>query len=117
MMRVTITAVEFDPLGRLTVDMLPDSDTRTLTRRVNRVATLDLGVAVNDRGFSHGDRTFDIRWITTAITKRTADYLTRAHGRVRVATDDGVYDAYIESYTPGVRESSIRLLVVQRISA
>ena len=114
-MRIHITSVDFDPQGRLTLDALPDSELGGLTRRVNRVPTLDLGVAVNDRGFSHGDRTFDIRWPGTAATNERAAYLTKTHGRVRVSTDEGVFDAIIETFEPGPRESAIRLLIVARL--
>ena len=114
-MRIHITSVDFDPQGRLTVDALPDSELANLTRRVNRVPTLDLGVAINDRGFSHGDRTFIVRWLATQATNDRAAYLTQTHGRVRVATDDGVFDAVIETFEPGPRESAIRLLIVARL--
>lgn len=115
-MIVTLTSVDFDPLAVLAVDALPGSEMKTITRRVNRVPTLDLGVAINDRGFSHGDRTFRLRWLSTRATIDTAAYITRTHSRVRVANDEGVFDALIQDFTPDARESLITLLIIERLT-
>ena len=114
-MRVTISAITFDPIGVLSIRALPSSDTGKLTRRVSRTATLDLGVAINDRGFSHGDRTMTFEWVASKQTNDTAAYLTRMHGRVQVAMGEGVFAAVIQDCITGRTESSITLLVTERL--
>ena len=115
-MRIHITALEFDPIGRLIIDALPDSETRGIRRRVNRVPTLDLGAAVNDRGFSHADRTFRVRWHSTPATNDAAAYLLKTHNQVNVSTDEGVFRAVIESYQEvSARESELVLLITERL--
>lgn len=116
-MRVHISSIEFDPIGTLVVDALPDSDIRSIRRRVNRVQTLDLGAAVNDRGFSDADRTFVIRWHHNKTQIQTAAYIARTHNRVNVSTDEGVFSAVIESFRPGALESELVLLITERLSS
>jgi len=113
---IHITAVEFDPLGVLSIDPLPDSDLSSRRRRVTRVATLDLGSVINDRGFSHSDRTFRIRWQSDDARNSTASRLTQIHGKVNVSTSEGVFSAFIESYEPGALESEMSLLIKERLS-
>lgn len=114
-MRISITSEVFDPLARLEIRALPSSQMGELRRRVNRVPTLDLGVAINDRGFSHGDRTFVIRWQLTPATDATARYITQNHSRVRVSTTQGVFEGVLEQYNPEAREGEIRILVTARL--
>lgn len=114
-MRVSITSEVFDPQARLNLNALPTSELGELRRRVNRVPTLDLGVAVNDRGFSHGDRTFTIRWRLTAATDATARYITQTHSRVRVSTSQGVFEGVVEQYTPSPTEGVLRILITARM--
>jgi len=115
-MRIHITATEFDPVGRLVIDALPSSDVRSVGRRVNRVPTLDLGAAVNDRGFSHADRTFRIRWQSTKASNDAVAYLLKTHNRVNVSTDEGVFLAVIETFqNVSARESELVLLITERL--
>ena len=114
-MRISITSEVFDLQARLSVYALPTSDLGELRRRVNRVPTLDLGVAVNDRGFSHGDRTFTIRWRLDVATDATARYITQTHSRVRVSTTQGVFEGFVEQYTPSPTEGVMTILITERM--
>jgi len=96
-------------------DRMTSGDTR---RRVNRIATLDGGVAVNDFGFTDADRTIDVVWQPkTVALERAVDRLVQLYDRIRVATRSGVFLAAPEAYTPGAAESRLRLLVISKLSA
>lgn len=115
-MNIAITSVDFDPLGHVRINADPNSDLRTLTRRVNRVATLDLGVAINDRGFSHGDRTFRITWKATRATNDRVAYIEENHSRVKLTTEEGVFLCVIERAALGKNQSSLTALVISKES-
>lgn len=113
---IAISSTTFDPQGVLRVDPLPGSQLGDLTRRVNRVQTLDFGVSFNNRGFSHGDRTFRIRWRLSDATDDIASHLVRTHDAVYVSTDEGVFSGFIESYTPTPTEGQMTILIQDRVS-
>lgn len=82
----------FDPMGAIALNELPDSDMSGVSRRINRVATLDGGSVLNDRGHAPSDRTFAIRWrIRERAEMDAVKRLVRLHGRVRVANREGVF--------------------------
>jgi hypothetical protein len=116
-MNVNITTLEFDLLGSVTIPAKPDSDIRALQRRVNRTPTLDLGVAINDRGFTHGDRTFTLRWQPRRDVNERVRYIIETHSRVRVTTDEGQFEAALGPYTEGRGESSLQLLIINKVSS
>jgi hypothetical protein len=87
-------------------------------RRVTRVKTLDQGVAVNDFGFSEGDRTIDLNWTPrTAAVEANVARLVKTYPQLQIATVDGVYLAAPETYTPGADQSRLRLLVLSKLSS
>jgi len=56
--------------------ILPSSSIRNVAARLNRVRTLDGGVVLSHRGFSHGDRTMTIETrLSTAERKRLVSML------------------------------------------
>jgi len=116
-MRISLASVDFDPDANISIELDPGSDTSALTRRVNRVATLDLGSAVSDRGFTHSDRTFRLRWKTTKATRATVGRMVRLHSRVHVTTDEGTFEAVFGPYNPGANESALSLLIIKKVSA
>ena len=66
MMKAVISALTFDPAGRVALDLLPESDSGELRRRVSRVATLDGGVAISDLNELLHIRLPDDDWDTLA---------------------------------------------------
>jgi len=89
---IHIAARTFDLLGYLDIAPLPGETTDTYGRRVSRVATLDGGVAVSDRGYSHGDRTLVYRWRPVSEEENArAKRLVSLHPTVTVSTkiDEG----------------------------
>lgn len=116
-MKHYVSATTFDPVGHIEVNAIDGQDAGPTSRRVNRIATLDGGAAFNDFGVSDADRTIELRWKTTErATGEGVDRLLRLYQRVHVSTPAGFFLAAPETYTPGVAESRLRLLVVERLS-
>jgi hypothetical protein len=113
-----VSAETYDILGHALIEVLPKATPRQIQRRTARVRTLDGGVAVNDGGFSDGDRTIDLAWRPRdEVTHNVVSRLLQLYPRVVVSTAEGVFLAAPETYTPGTDESRLRLLVLSRLSA
>jgi hypothetical protein len=117
-MLTCLSTLTFDLDGFIEVstsDKMTSGDTR---RRVNRIATLDGGVAVNDFGFTDADRTINMIWQPVSRAVEDAiDRLVQTYDRLHVSTRAGVFLAAPETYTPGAAESRLRLLVIEKVSA
>lgn len=115
---IAISSPTFDIDGHVVIHPLPGSNIGETRRRVNRVPTLDGGVAVNDRGFSEGDRTLSYEWDAVSKAHNDAvERLFRLYARLFVSTPDGVYSAAPQVFTPGSDRSSMILLVIEKVSA
>jgi len=116
-MRAILTSLTFDPAGVVEIDALPESSTGETRRRMNRVATLDGGAVFNDFGFSEVDRTIELRWIPRSAEHESAvDRLVQLYAQVRLSVRAGCYLVAPESYRPGAGESSLTLLVVEKLA-
>jgi hypothetical protein len=116
-MRVTLSPLEFDPLGSVTLDAMPDQTMGETRRRMNRIATLDGGAVFNDFGFSEADRTISLRWkVRSRAQEGAVERLVQLYARVHVATPQGFYLAGLEVYVPGAQESGLVLLVVEKLA-
>lgn len=114
---ISISAKTFDIDGVLAINPISDGVDRPITRRVARVATLDQGVAVSDRGFSHGDRTLIVRYRpVSAAHDNTARRLISVHSRVNVFMDEGVFEAVISSLDQTGPENTITLYLLEKLS-
>lgn len=117
-MLAALSSITFDPSGYIELDLLPDHTDGEVRRRVNRVATLDGGAVVSDAGFSHADRTIQLRWQPRdKTTEDDVERLVRTYATLAVSTRSGVFLTSPESYTPTATESSLRLLVLEKLSA
>lgn len=113
----TIASETYDVLGYIVIDVLPASTFQAIGRRVSRSKTLDGGVAISDGGYAEGDRTIDIRWVNSTATIHAAiSRLLLLYSRLVVSARDGVFLVAPEQYRPGP-ESSLRLLVIEKLSA
>ena len=107
----------YDPLGFVEIKTIAGQEPGELTRRLTRSATLDGGAVVSDFGFSDGDRTIDVRWSpVSAADEANIGRLFESYAQVQIATPDGVFLAAPESYRRGAAESSLRLLVIEKLS-
>lgn len=116
-MIVTISSQLFDLLGSLSFKPLPDSSAGEVSRRVTRVGTLDAGAALNDRGYSEGDRDLVYEWKPISRDHDAiAQRLVRLHPRVIVSNREGVFLCAPERFDPGPEQNRFRLLVIERLS-
>ena len=112
-----LSAKTFDPVGHVQIDITPDTNQGEVRRRVNRVATLDGGVVINDGGFSDGDRTINLAWSPkNGLVDAAIDRMIQLYDRAILATRVGVFDVALDTYIPGTDESTLRLLVVSKLS-
>ena len=117
-MLATISTQVWDAQGYIELDVLPGQTVGETRRRMNRVATLDGGAVVNDSGFSEADRTIDLKWKPSVEALEVlVDRLVRFYGRLNVSTRSGFYETAVEAYTPSDDESTLRLLVLSKLSA
>jgi hypothetical protein len=118
MPQAILSTVDYDPDVPITLDLLPSTDRGETTRRLNRVATLDGGAVFNDAGHTEADRTIELRWLPVSTEHEARiQRLVRLYGRVTCATQDGLFLAAPERYSPGSEESRLRLLVERRLDA
>lgn len=94
MNKISIASQEYLADGHITIDPLPDTDTRTADRRVSRVKTLDGGVVITDSGFADGDRTLKISAPSSAATWARIWNIHKNAARLVIVTDDGVFTGY-----------------------
>lgn len=117
MAMIHLAAINFDPQGHVTLQALSQSDLSGVTRRVNRIQTLDCGVAVNDGGYSAGDRTFRILWrVASAEQYGAVQRLVRLYARLRVATAEGVFTAVPERIDMRNGEGDLTLLITEQLT-
>jgi len=114
----TLSTPVWDVQGYVEVDALPSQTDGETKRRMNRVATLDGSAVVNDSGFCEADRVIELKWVRgTAAYEYLIERLVKFYTRVNISTRTGVYEAAVESYRPDSEESTLRLLVLSKLSA
>lgn len=112
-MMIGIATTTVDPYGALLLDC---NDQRTnlgdIKRRVTRIATLDLGAAIIDTGYTDADRTvtLDISNETEANVE-AAKWVTKYHSRVLLFLPDGAHAATPEQVTEARGNVTWRLLI------
>lgn len=117
-MLTTLSTPVWDVQGYIEVQALPSQTDGETRRRVNRVPTLDGGAVVNDSGYSEADRTIDLKWAPESPAFELAvERLVRLYPRINISTRSGFYQAAVESYRPTPTESTLRLLVLSKLSA
>lgn len=117
-MLCTISTPTFDLDGFVEVQVESQAEPSETRRRVNRIATLDGGVVLNDFGFTDGDRTILLRWQPADRAQHDdIERLVQTYGQLQIATRSGVYLAAPETYQQGDEESTLRLLVIEKLSA
>lgn len=117
-MLATIAATVFDFSGYIEIDLVPAYTDGEVRRRVNRVTTLDGGAVVNDGGFSDADRTLTLRWTPASADAEAAiERMLQTYQTIHTSVPSGVFLAAPESYTRGTDQSTLRLLVLSKLSA
>lgn len=114
----TLSTPVWDAQGFVAVEALATQNDGETRRRMNRVATLDGGAVVNDAGFSEADRTIELKWVPgTADYEYLIERLVKFYPRINISARTGFYECAVESYRPGDDESTLRLLVVSKLSS
>jgi len=112
-MRVVLSALTFDPLGVVALDVDPAQVFGDIRRRMNRVG----GAVFNDFGYSEADRSIFLSWrVQSAAQEAAVARLVQLYARVRLATPRGLWLAALEQYSPGATESRLSLLVVEKLT-
>ena len=88
---ISLTTPSFDLDGALTLFPLSGSELEVLSRRTSRVATLDAGVSLEDRGFAEGDRTFTVTVAATVALRDELRRLIRTYAELILTTEEGVF--------------------------
>lgn len=113
---IIITPINFDPAGPLKIKNGQTTDRGEWGRRANRVATLDGGVAVNDFGFSEGDRTVVVQWDCTREEELRARQILAAHRLVNLSMDDGLFEAVPLRFNQPGSQGRFTLLITRRLA-
>lgn len=114
---IHLAAELFDFSGVVWIKPVANNPEPPLIRRVTRVATLDQGVAITDRGYSEGDRTPIIRFKPVSQEHDdTIKRLIRLHPTVRMTNREGVFQCSIQRFDPTPSENRLTLLVIQKLS-
>lgn len=117
-MRVTISATSFDLDGTVDIETVAANDAGEKRRRNNKVQTLDGGIAINDRGYSHGDRSMTLVWPTVSKAHNAlCDRLVENYDTVEVSFYEGVFLATPLAFTAGPEEYRFLLSLQEKISA
>lgn len=95
---IVLSAPLYDLSGFVKIAPLPGSEFGSIRRRMNRVATLDGGSEVNDKGHSVSDRTFTV----LVRLDNVGEYdvlanMVRLYPRLHCATREGVFEVVPES--------------------
>lgn len=116
-MKTILSSITFDPAGVVPISTVAGQTIGPSRRRVNRVATLDGGAAFNDFGYSDADRTITLAWQpTSAATEAAVERLLMLYTQLHLATPKGFFVVAPEVYTPGAAESTLSLLVVEKLT-
>jgi len=115
-MNVSIGTVDFDLDGFVTLYAVSNSETSELSRRFNKVKTLDGDVAVTDFGFTEADTTKSIEFKQDEEIERLLRHIITYHADVYVSTKDGFYLATIATFEPGEELALVELSIREKIS-
>ena len=115
-MRVTISAVDFDLDGVVSVYALRNTETSEHSRRFTKTQTLDGGVSVSDYGYSDGDTLKTIELKQDEETERLLKHIIEYHADVNVSTKDGLYLATLAYFQPGDELATLQLSIREKIA-
>lgn len=88
---INISSISFDIRGAISFEESPqDTNFGTKVRRQNRIATLDGGIVLQDRGFSIADVTYRItvRDFTEDLFNRLSEFV-ETQSQVRLTSREG----------------------------
>jgi hypothetical protein len=93
---IGISTLTIDPSGALLLDEHPDTLINQLERRIQKTATLDGGVDVEDLGFTDADRSTEIVIDSTPALYEQLRYLITNYATVGISSRMGYNTAAIK---------------------
>jgi len=94
-----------------------ETDLYSLSRRVTRIATLDGGVVLNDLGFTHGDRTFNISAALTPDQQDSVNRLLRIYPTLMISVQEGLFLGAIEINNVTGNVSVLQILIQEKLTS
>ena len=115
-MNITLSTLTYDIDGFITLNADQSSSFGDITRRVTVVKTLDGGVAVNDGGLSHGDRSAIITWKSRSPSfEQNIERIVEAYSRLYMSSPSGFFEVAPTSYTQSGATSVLNLSILDKI--
>ena len=114
---ISITAQTYDLIGEALFEPDQASDVKSNARRVTRTATLDGGCSIVDQGFSHADRTLEIK--KHQVSRELGDrlwYLFQTYSLLRISMPDGLFNGAIGNLSIKQGNLSMRVLIKERLA-
>jgi hypothetical protein len=99
-MKFSLSAINYDDAGSLMLDYIPSSSSLgDSVRRRTRVKTLDGGHVIEDRGFSHSDRSFGLAVKRDPETEAALEGLVQSHPMLKLSIEDRSFRVSTSSIT------------------
>lgn len=115
-MLISLCSREFDPDGSVLIRSLPNSELGNLSRRVNRVRTLDGRSYLNDTGQTDADRTISVRFRWSGADVQAVKRMLSLYPLITLSNSEGCFlgacDA-LSTATDG--ELALNFLVQERL--
>lgn len=116
-MMLGISPQTYSAGGGLLLEIRPDSELETITRRVSRTATLDGNSSISDFGYSAADATLLIKLQNLGTADRLAlEAMVKLHPLLVVSCRTGCYLGAVSSLNTGITPETITFLVKQKLS-
>lgn len=115
---ILIASKLFDLEGYAELELRADNSGERLQRRFNKVATLDLGSTINDRGFSDSDREMTLAYANQSRElDATLERFVRLHARVLVSKDGELLECAPVALDKDSERPTFTLSVIQKLGA
>jgi len=95
---ITISTPTADTEGTVILTKHSQSDLKSNTSRVSRVATLDGGVVINHLGISDGDRTLKIKANVTEVIGDALWYIYQNYSYILIGIKEGLFYGTIQAF-------------------
>lgn len=116
-MFVTLSTLTFDLDGFIQFETVPANDGGIKRRRTSKVKTLDGGVAVNDRGYTDGDREIPFTFNTVSRAHSAlCGRMVANYPQVEVSFYEGVFLAIPLEFESGVKESVFTVSLIAKLT-
>lgn len=115
-MIVTLTTIEYDPLGLVQVRADPASKSEVFSRRLTRTATLDGESSISDMGYTASDATLQL--VISRITREISDrleYLVQTYPLLHMSINNAVYEGAMDQLDTALLPVKFNFIVKRRL--